>query len=178
MVAMIEPGEDLAAAQADLGRRFVEALVRGDFDGMRAMLHPDVRFRGLSPHKFLKSSKSDPVGGVIRAFRLWFYEGEGDYADHPVELLSCRVEPFGSGGRYKLSYRIRSRSREMAEFFRNEGFGQIADDADWVVEQEAYFDVLDRRIAWIIVLCGGYQPLVPVPTAQDVPETPSRLVIL
>jgi hypothetical protein len=170
--------ETRLASDAGLGRRLVEALVADDFDTMRTLLHPNVRFRGLSPHKFLKTSRTDPVGGVIRAFRLWFYEGEGDYADHPEELLSCHVEPFGSGGRYKLSYRIRSRSREMAEFFRNEGFGTIADDADWVVEQEAYYDVLDGRIAWMIVLCGGYQPLETIPTAGNMPETAYRQLIV
>lgn len=72
---------------------------------------------------------------------------------------SCSAAPFGDGGRYKLSYRIRSKSREMAEFFREEGYGDVTDDADWVVEQEAYYDVLDSKIGWMIVLCGGYQPL-------------------
>ncbi|HUH16454.1 MAG TPA: hypothetical protein VMM85_00740 [Methylomirabilota bacterium] len=161
-----------------LGARFVDALVRGDFDDMRSMLHPAVKFRGLSPHKFLKVSPSDSVGGVIRAFRLWLYEGEGEYADHPEELLACSVAPFGSGGRYKLSYRIRSKSREMAEFYRGEGFGEVADDADWIVEQEAYYDVLDGTIAWMIVLCGGYQPLEPVAIALDVPETASRQIVV
>lgn len=97
-------------AGSALGREFIEALVRDDFDAMRSLLHPDVHFRGLSPHKFLKASPSDPVGGVLRAFRLSFYEGEGDFADHPEELLSCAAKPFGYGGRYKLSYRIRSKT--------------------------------------------------------------------
>ena len=66
---------------ARLGPRFVDALVAGEFGAMRSTLHPNVRFRGLSPHKFLKAASSDPIGGVIRAFRLWFYEGAGDYAD-------------------------------------------------------------------------------------------------
>ena len=33
------------------------------------------------------------------------------------------------------------------------------EDADWVVAQEAYYDVRDDTIASMIVLCGGYQPL-------------------
>lgn len=44
------------SAGALLGPRFVDALVAGDFDAMRSMLHPRVRFRGLSPHKFLKAT--------------------------------------------------------------------------------------------------------------------------
>jgi hypothetical protein len=165
---------------ADLGTRFVEALVQGDFDAMRSALHPEVRFRGLSPHKFLKASRSDPIGGVIRAYRLWFYEGEGgDFeGDHPEELLSCSVAAFGDGGRFKLSYRIRSKSREMAQFFRGSGYGNVLNDADWVVEQEAYYDVVDGKIAWMIVLCGGYQPLAPIPTAQNTPEGSARQIVV
>jgi hypothetical protein len=155
-------------------------MVRGDFDEMASLLDAQVSFRGLSPHKFLKTRRSDPVGGVIRAFKLWFYEGtDGEYeGDHPVELLSCTAVPFGGGGRYKLSYRIRERSREMAQAFRAEGLGDVADDIDWVVEQEAYYDVTDGRIVWMIVLCGGYQPLVPVATAQGRPETAARQIVV
>lgn len=175
------PTRDLRVdAGADVGRRFVEALVRGDFETMASLLHPQVSFRGLSPHKFLKTRRSDPVGGVIRAFRLWFYEGaDGEFeGDHPVELLSCSAVPFGRGGRYKLSFRIRERSREMVAAFRAEGLGDVPDDADWLVEQEAYYDVIDGRIAWMIVLCGGYQPLDPVVTAQNRPETAARQIVV
>lgn len=92
--------------------------------------------------------------------------------------MSGSVAPFGDGGRYKLSYRIRSKSREMAEFFRGEGFGEVADDADWVVEQEAYYDILNGKIAWMIVLCGGYQPLTRISVAQDTPETVARQIVV
>jgi arsenite methyltransferase len=171
---------EMALAGARLGTLFVEALVRGDFDEMRSLLHPRIHFRGLSPHKFLKASPSDPVGGVIRAFRLWFYEGaDGAYeGDHPEELLSCTVAPFGNGGRFKLRYRIREKSREMAEAFRNGGLGDVPDDVDWLVEQEAYYDVLDGRIGWMIVLCGGYQPMATTQTARNVPETPARQIVV
>ena len=169
-----------ADAGAELGRRFVEALVRGDFDEMRALLHPQVRFRGLSPHKFLKTTRADPVGGVLRAFRLWFYEGAGDAfeGDHPEELLSCAVAPFGAGGRFKLSYQVREKSREMAEAFREDGLGDVPDDVDWLVEQEAYYDTIDGRIGWMIVLCGGYQPMTPVRIPQNVPETEARQIVV
>lgn len=170
-----ESGSDIGAR---VGTAFVDALVRGDFEAMASLLQPEVEFRGLSPHKFLKASRADPVGGVIRAFRLWFFEGEGAYADHPEELLSCAVAPFGRGGRYKLSYQIRSKSQEMAQHFRAEYGAEIADDADWLVEQEAYFDVREGRIGWLIVLCGGYQPLADVPIAPNVPETASRLIVV
>jgi hypothetical protein len=171
---------DRSIAGADLGPRFVEALVRGDFDEMRSILHPQVRFRGLSPHKFLKTSPKDPVGGVIRAFRVWFFEGSDSAyeGDHPVELLSVAVRPFGTGGRFKLSYRVRERSREMAVSFRDGRLGEVPDDIDWLVEQEAYYDVLDGKIGWMIVLCGGYQPLVPVPTAWNLPETAAKQIVL
>jgi hypothetical protein len=161
-------------AGAALGRAFIEALVRGDFEAMQSLLHRNVRMRGLTPHKFTRVSPSDPVGGVIRTYQRWFYEDE---TEHPEELLSCSVEPFGSGGRYKLRYRIRSKSRGMADFYRTQGLADIADDEDWLVDQEAYYDVLDGRIAWLIVLCGGYQPLRPLLVRQNVPETEAEQLL-
>jgi hypothetical protein len=159
-----------------LGHGFVEALVAADFDGMRALLHPEIRFRGLSPHKFLKPSPADPVGGVIRAFRLWFYEGaDGRFeGDHPEELISCTVAPFGPGGRHKLSFQVRSRSREMAAAYRRYGIADVPDDVDWLVEQEAYYDVIDGKIGWMIVLCGGYQPMQRLGIEPGIPETAAR----
>jgi hypothetical protein len=150
-------------AGVHLGERFVKALVRDDFDEMRLLLHPKVQFRGLTPHRLIRSTRPDPPGSTLRAFRVWFY-GEGDApdgAERPIELLACAATPFGRGGRFKLSYRMRVRSRETAREFRELGLGLIADDADWLVEQDAYYDVVDGRIALMIVLCGGFQPLRP-----------------
>jgi hypothetical protein len=164
----------------DLGPRFIDALVRGDFERMRSLLHPEVRFRGLSPHTFVKTSRTDPVGGVIRTYRTWFCEGataeHGD--DHPVELLACTAMPFGGGGRYKMSYRFRARSPDRAQEYRSHGLADLPDDVDWMVGQEAYYDAIDGRIAWMIVLCGGYQPLTSTPIAQGVPETDARQVVV
>ena len=146
---------------AQVGERFVKALVRDDFDEMRLLLHPQVRFRGLTPNRPVKAARSDPAGGTLRVFRTWFYgeDGAADGTEQPLELLGCAARPIGARGRFKLSYRIRARSHETAREFRELGLGAIADDADWLVEQEAYYDVIDGRIASMIVLCGGFQPL-------------------
>jgi len=169
-----------ATAGLDLGPRFIRALVRGEFEEMRSLLHPEVRFRGLTPHRFTKTSRADLAGGVMRVFRSWFYgEAGGAYeTDRPVELQTCTVAPFGGGGRYKLSYRIRARSVEMVREYRAQGLAELSDDVDWVVEQEAFYDVLDGAIAWMIVLCGGFQPLTSAPIVQGVPETDARQIVV
>jgi hypothetical protein len=66
----------------------------------------------------------------------------------------------------------------MAQQFRAEALADVPDDIDWLVEQEAYYDVIDGKIAWMVVLCGGFQPLVPVETAQGRPETAARQVVV
>ena len=164
----------------DVGSRLIRAMVRGQFEEMRSLLDPNVRFRALTPHKFIKTSKADPADGLIRVFRQWFHEdvGDDDQLAHPVELLAWTVAPFGGGGRYKLSYRIRAKSLEMVEEFRVQGLAELPDDVDWLVEQEAYYDVLDGRIAWMIVLCGGFQPLTSTPITPDVPETDASQIVI
>jgi hypothetical protein len=97
----------------DLGPRFVEALVRGDFNEMESILHPQIRFRGLSPHK---SSRHRP--------RI------------PSAVCSGRFGCGSTRGREATTTEtIRSKSREMAEFYRDAGYGHVPDDTDWLVEQ-------------------------------------------
>jgi hypothetical protein len=49
---------------------------------------------------------------------------------------------------------------------------------DWLVEKEAYYAVLGGKIAWMIVPCGGYQPVTTIQTAQLRPKTPARQIVL
>ena len=44
------------------------------------------------------------------------------------------------------------------EWYHEKGLRDLASDADWIVEQEAYFEVHEGKIDWLIVLCGGYHP--------------------
>lgn len=66
----------------------------------------------------------------------------------------------------------------MATLYREQEFGAVSTDCDWVVEQEAYYDVADGKIAWMIVLCGGYQPLIPVEIKAGVLEGSARHITL
>jgi hypothetical protein len=83
----------------------------------------------LEPAQTPQDDREGPVGGVLPAFRIWFCEGGGgDFGgDQPGELLSCTVTPFCGGGRFKLSYRIREKSSEMAQIFPTQRVGFFRD---------------------------------------------------
>lgn len=139
-----------------LGPELVAAIAEADWEGVALRLHPDLHLRGLTPGKFNEAQGPEAVAQAIDTFRLWFYED----TDYLTEILSCDVRPQGPDGRYKLSYSFRAKSPGMSEWYGDWKLDAPPPDADWVVEQEAYYDVKDDMIAWMIILCAGYHPLV------------------
>jgi hypothetical protein len=94
------------------------------------------------------------VAQALEIFKLWFYEDE----DYLTEVLHCDVRPKGPDGRYKLGYSFRAKSPGMSEWYAGWKPDPPPLDAEWVVEREAYYDVADDRISWMIILCAGYHP--------------------
>lgn len=150
-----------AADHERLGRELIAALARADFDGVRALLHPELHLRGLTPGKFNEAKGEQAVDEAIEIFKLWFFEND----DRLEAVAWCETRPVGRYGRYKLSFGIRGKSPEMADSYSAKRLRDLQDDADWVVEQEAYYEVRDGRISWLIMLCGGYHPADEVPSA-------------
>ena len=61
---------DTATTASALGRRFVEALAIKDAEALRAVLHPAVDFRGLTPNRFWEAHDPDAVLEIV--FGVWF----------------------------------------------------------------------------------------------------------
>lgn len=147
--------EDTGRALA-LGPELVTALAKADWERVASKLHPDLHLRGLTPGKFNEAKGPEAVAQAVDIFKLWFYEDE----DYLTEVWSCDVRRSGPDGRYKLSYSFRAKSPGMAQWYADWKLDAPPPDADWIVEQEAYYDVKDDKIAWMIILCAGYHPLV------------------
>ena len=152
-----QTGVGLLEAGEQLGRAFIESLVSRDFALTASLLHPDLSFRGLTPGRYWEA-EPPVISSALAILKQWFFEGD----DTLEEILRCSVERVGRtrfGERFKLSYAFRAKSPSSCESYAQRNLGTVAPDADWVVRQEAYYDVRDARVAWMIVLCGGYQPL-------------------
>ena len=112
--------------------RFVAALGARDFDGVEALLAPDVRFRALVPRALREHDNAADTAG---RFPLWFGEPE------VFEVLDSTVGEVS--GRIHVAYRFR-----------------VLDEEGWqVVEQQAYLDAPEGRITDISIVCSGVVPV-------------------
>jgi len=158
--AGIEASRDVKR-ELELGPELVAALAEGNWARVESLLHPDLHLRGLTPGKFNRARGPDAVAEAIDIFKLWFYED----TDHLVEVLACEASPNGPDGQYKLSYSFRAKSPGMSTWHNDQGLDPVSLDADWVVEQEAYYRVKRGRISWMIILCDGYHRILTTGTA-------------
>ena len=75
----------LAERIADtLVRVFAQALATKDSEALRAVLHPDVDFRGLTPNRFWEAHDRDAVLDIV--FGVWF-------GSHTSWRSSCSWNP-------------------------------------------------------------------------------------
>ena len=119
---------------AALGPAFANALSKKDFDAIRALLHPDIDFRGLTPRRNWEADNPDDV--IQGILRQWFED-----SDHIEELLTLETDSFAD--RARVGYRFRVRNP----------------DGVYAVEQQAYLEERDGKIGWMRVLCSGYRPI-------------------
>ena len=124
---------DTATTASALGRRFVEALAIKDAEALRAVLHPEVDFRGLTPNRFWEAHDRDAVLEIV--FGVWF--GADDELE---ELVLMHSDAFAD--REQVRFRFRGRNR----------------DGPMVVEQQAYLTERDGLIGWMRVVCSGQRP--------------------
>ena len=125
---------DTATTASALGRRFVEALAIKDAEALRAVLHPEVDFRGLTPNRFWEAHDRDAVLEIV--FGVWF--GADDELE---ELVLMHSDAFAD--REQVRFRFRGRNR----------------DGPMVVEQQAYLTERDGLIGWMRIVCSGQRPL-------------------
>jgi len=127
------PGPGAAVAAA--GERFARALAAKDSAALRALLADPIDFQALTPGRHWQASTGSQVVGEIILGR-WF--GTGDHIQELLSVTTGRVS-----GREHVVYRLRVRRS----------------GSDHLVEQQAYYSTDGERIAWMRVLCSGYQPV-------------------
>jgi hypothetical protein len=116
-----------------LGPQFATALAEKDFDRVRALLHPEIDFRGMTPNRVWEAQDPDTV--ITEILQQWFEPSD--------EILSLDALDRGEVGvRERVGYRFSVRNP----------------DGLHTVEQQAYVEERDGRIGWMRVLCSGFQP--------------------
>jgi hypothetical protein len=124
------------ASMTELGADFAQALADKDEGRLRDLVHPDVDFRGMTPNYSWEASSADELISLLLG--KWFED-----SDH-IEALE-HVETDGFADRDRVGYRFRVENP----------------DGRFVVEQQAYLEPRDGKIAWMRVVCSGYRPLEP-----------------
>ena len=121
---------DAATTVPALGRRFVEALATKDPGAIRAVLHPEIDFRALTPNRFWEAHDRGAVLDVLLG--NWFP------ADTALDKLLL-LETDTIADREQVRFRLRGRNR----------------DGPMIVEQQAYLTDRDGLIGWMRVVCSG-----------------------
>jgi hypothetical protein len=123
----------MAFVPQTLGEQFARAVAAKDHDQVRALLHPELDFRAMTPKRIWEAPDAD---GVVDALNTWF----GD-TDQIEELEAVELDAFAD--RERVGYRLR---------IRNDG-------GENLVEQQAYLSERDGQIGWLRIMCSGYRPI-------------------
>ena len=125
---------ELAGDGVAFGRRFLEAIVAHDWEGVAACFAPDARLVAVVPQQrpFREKAGREQAAGLIRD---WF--GDADV----TELVSSEVEPLAD--RIRIAYRIHEHEP----------------DGWYLVEQVAYATVGEDGIADMNLACSGFRPV-------------------
>jgi len=127
--------------EQNMSQRFLECVTARDFDGLSAVLAPDVRARMLLPRGLEELSGRDEI---IGRFRGWFAS-----ASH-FESISTGHEAIGE--RHRLSWSLR--------VVRDSGSAEL-------LEQHAIVDPGPAGIERLDLLCSGFQPQQAVPPSGE-----------
>lgn len=120
-----------------LGARLARAIAAKDRPAVRALVAPDVDFRGLTPGRAWEGHSADDLLEVL--FGSWFED-----ADEVRALLDVTTgAPVEDTER--VSYRLALRTP----------------DGDHTAEQQAYYRTDGERITHLRVLCSGFRPSTP-----------------
>jgi hypothetical protein len=116
------------------GTEFARVLAEKDFERIRALMGPQIDFRGMTPRRVWEAGTPDELIGTV--LRQWFEDSDDIRALEHLET-DMVVD------RERIGYRFSVRNP----------------DGDFLVEQQAYLEVRDGRISWMRVLCSGYRPV-------------------
>jgi hypothetical protein len=116
-----------------LGERFARAVAEKDFATAVALFHPDIDFRGMTPGRIWDAADPETVRRDI--LPKW-YEDQ----DHIEGVLEVENGSVGDRRRVRYLYAVRN------------------DDGEFLMEQQAYYQVHDGAITWMRVMCSGWRP--------------------
>jgi len=119
---------------AAVGEQFVHALGTRDHVALKGLLRADVNFRAMTPGQFWEADDANAVVDDIMLGQ-WFED-----TDRITDIEA--VETATVGPRERVGYR----------------FKVTNPDGRYLVEQQAYFEVDDGKIAWLRIMCAGYLP--------------------
>ena len=124
---------DAATTVPALARRFVEALSTKDPEAIRAVLHPEIDFRALTPNRFWEAHDPNAVLEIVLG--VWFPPH-----DELDELVLLDTDAFAD--REQVRFRFSGRNS----------------DGPMIVEQQAYLTERDGLINWMRIVCSGQRP--------------------
>jgi hypothetical protein len=126
---------DASTAGAQAGEQFARALGTKDAAGLRQILRPDVDFRAMTPGRFWEATDVETV--IEEMLGKWF-----EPTDDVREIVSIETGD-DIGPVHRVGYR----------------FAVTNPDGDFVVEQQAYYNLDDAgQIARLRVMCCGFVP--------------------
>lgn len=113
-----------------LGRRFVEALATKNPEAIRAVLHPEIDFRALTPNRFWEAHDPNAVLEIV--LDVWFPPH-----DELNELVLLDTDAFADCEQVRFRFRGHNR------------------DGPMIVEQQAYLTERHGLIDWMRIVCSG-----------------------
>ena len=122
------------STDSTVGVAFARALARRDAVTLKGLMCPEVEFRALTPGRFWEADTAQEVVDDI-LLGTWFTSTDEITGVSDIETAVV-------GGRQRVGYRLsvtRGGDRHL-------------------VEQQAYLVPDGDRIAWLRIMCAGYQP--------------------
>jgi TusA-related sulfurtransferase len=120
------------AGASEVGEAFVTALAARDYARLAVQLHPSVHLRALVPSGLQEKLSPEALTAL---FQSWFAE--------PAKIEIVRMDSASVADRLHIRYRFRE---------------TYADGEQELIEQEAFCDLEDGKIACIDLLCSGHLP--------------------
>ena len=122
--------------QTTVGADFARAFADKDADRIRELIHPEIDFRALTPNRQWEARDVDTLVSIL--FDDWLEDTD---EVESVESIECD----SVADRERVGYRLSVRNP----------------DGRFLVEQQAYLEARDGRIAWMRVVCSGFRPVTP-----------------
>lgn len=113
--------------------RFTDAVVARDFAAARALVHPEVDFRAMTPRRVWEADGPAEVEAVLRT---WLADPDEEITAIEPLAASC-VEDTA-----RVGWIVRGRKA----------------DGPFVFEQQAYVRERDGQVGWLRVMCSGPRP--------------------